>query len=190
MIRIQSGLLKGRSLPTPDPKIVRPTTQKVRAAVLNMLQSDLQGAVFWDLFSGSGAVGLEAYSRGAGHALFLEKDPAVAAALRSWTAREIPEHRGNMTCLCGDALAFLENPPSLPLPDIVFLDPPYRYPDWSRLLNLLCRGDIVIGNSLIVVEYHRKDPLPWGTLLDWGCQVFSHHSYGESGVSLLRPTSR
>lgn len=190
MIRIQSGFLKGKILPHPDPEEARPTTQKVRLAILNMLQNDLQGACVWDLCSGSGAVGLEAYSRGASRVLFLDKNPAMISGLSHWVSTHIPQHGENFEFVTGDVLQFLKKKNISVSPSIIFMDPPYHYPDWPKLLNGLCEGDIVEANSLVVIEYHRKDLLPWGSLLDWGCQVLSHHTYGESGVSLLIPSTR
>lgn len=190
MIRIQSGILKGKALPVPDPKKVRPTSAKVRSAVMNMLQKDLPGSVFWDLYAGSGAVGLEAYSRGASHVLFLDRDRPLLAALERWISREIPDHAGHFSFRLSEGFSSLRSdPPSVP-PSILFLDPPYHYADWPGLLNALCRDGIVGANYLMVLEYHHKDSLPWGSLPDWGCQILSHHHYGESGVSLLAPSAR
>lgn len=190
MIRIQSGILKGRNLPHPDPKEARPTTQKVRSAIFNILQKDLSGAFVWDLFAGSGAVGLEAYSRGASQVLFLDKNPLLMTGLSQWISRQIPDHRDAFSFFSEDVLRFLVRVKPKKPPSIIFMDPPYHYPDWSRLLNALCDGDIVDSNSLMVLEYHRKDSLPWESLLDRGYQVLSHHTYGESGVSLLVPAAR
>lgn len=188
MIRIQSGRLKGRTLPLPDPGRVRPTSGKVRSAVLNMLQNDLSGAVFWDLFAGSGAVGLEAFSRGADQVLFLEKEPDLVRTLSSWVKRELPMESSHFTPVCGDISLLFESPRTLP--DIIFADPPYGYPGWSALLNALHENAILSHHFIMVLEYHRKDSLPWESLPHWGCRILSHHIYGESGVSLLLPSLR
>ena len=188
MIRIQSGRLKGRSLPLPDPGKARPSSGKLRSAVLNMLQNDLPGAVFWDLFAGSGAVGLEAFSRGAGEVLFLEKDPGLVRDLSVWIKKEIPEEASRLHPVCGD-LSFFPGWKG-PLPDILFADPPYGYTQWPSLLNALFENGILTHNFIMVLEYHRKDSLPWESLPHWGCRILSHHIYGESGVSLLLPSLR
>ncbi len=190
MIRIQSGLIKGKTPPLPDPKRVRPTSAKVRSAILNMLQKDLPGSVFWDLFAGSGAVGLEAYSRGASTVLFLDRDRHAVESLEQWVVREIPDHAGHFSFRVSDAITFLAAPPPELSPSILFLDPPYHYAHWSGLLNEVCRNGKLGANFLLVLEYHHKDPLPWGSLPDWGCQILSHHIYGESGVSLLASSAR
>ncbi len=144
----------------------------------------------WDLFSGSGAMGLEAYSRGASKVCFLDRNPSLITALSRWVSKEIPEHGEAFSFFCGDLLPFLKNKKPSPPPSIVFMDPPYQYPDWPKLLNALFEGDIVEPSSLVVLEYHRKDSLPWESLLEWGGKVLSHHTYGESGVSLLAPKTR
>ncbi len=190
MIRIQSGRLKGKSLPLPDPKLVRPTSSKVRTAILNILQKDIAGSVFWDLCAGSGAMGIEAYSRGASHVLFMDKNPFLIKNLEHWIYQEIPQHARHFSFMAGDASKISQSRGSVLPPAIIFLDPPYQYANWADLLNGVAKNDILGANFLLVLEYHHKDILPWEELPDWGCKILSHHIYGETGVSLLVPSVR
>lgn len=186
MIRIQSGILKGMSLPfVPDPK-TRPTTQKVREALLNSLGDAVSMGSFADLFAGSGAVGIEAASRGAREVLLVEKDRKVALPLEQFLTTDRRIQKAGIRLIREDVLSFLEKYEGDPF-DIVFLDPPYEYPDWEKLLRCLASSGIVQKKgSIIVLEYfHRDDPS--GVVRE----IFPDHqtkvtSYGESRILFAR----
>lgn len=128
-MRITGGHLKGRQIKTPSSKTTRPTQEKVRESIFNMLQFDIEGADFLDIFAGSGAVGIEALSRGAKSATFIESNKAAANVLKSnLNALEL-----KATVIVKDAKAAILK---LPAFDIVFLDPPYgiKLLDLSHLL--------------------------------------------------------
>jgi len=120
-LRIIGGAWRGRRLRFPPAPQIRPTPDRVRETLFNWLAPRVPGARCLDLFAGSGALGLEALSRGAAHATFVERDPAAAREIRArlaeWGAATASvEH--------GDARSFLERRPATPF-DIVFLDPPF-----------------------------------------------------------------
>ena len=146
-LRIIAGQCRGRRLKTPTGPGVRPTPDRVRETLFNWLAPYLPGARVLDLFAGSGALGLEALSRGAREAVLVERDRTHLAILRENVA------------LCGlpsatvhavDALAYLKGSPS-PF-DIVFLDPPYGQGWIPRVAQLLEAGDWLAGAALIYVE--------------------------------------
>ena len=124
-MEILGGLAKGMTLKVPAGREVRPTSVRSRRALFDML-GDLPGRRFCDLFAGSGAVGIEAASRGASHVLLVEKSPRVLAAVR--------DNVGRAQTLCPETL-FQIFPGSLPVclgklaaapsPDLIFADPPY-----------------------------------------------------------------
>jgi 16S rRNA (guanine966-N2)-methyltransferase len=189
MIRIQSGLFKGMALPfTPDPK-TRPTTQKVREAIMNSLGELVSQASFLDLFSGSGAVGIEAASRGAREVLLVEKDRKVALPLENFLKTDQRIQKARVQLQREDCLSFLnrfEGPPF----DIVFMDPPYEYSGWEELLRCLASSGIVQKQGAVIVleYYHRDDPS------ELVRQIFPDHrfkitSYGESRVLFARNVS-
>lgn len=133
-VRIVGGRWRGTRLPVADADGLRPTPDRVRETLFNWLQPVLPGARVLDLFAGSGALGLEALSRGAREALLVERDPALAEALRQSVERL---HAGTeATVVQADALALL----SAPLHgrfDVVFLDPPFAAGSWEPALQLL-----------------------------------------------------
>jgi 16S rRNA (guanine966-N2)-methyltransferase len=160
-MRIVAGTAKGRRLSVPA-KGTRPTSERAREALFSSLRSllDLEGARVLDLFAGSGAVGLEALSRGAASATFVESDRDATTVLR----RNI-----DTLALAGAVLvrrpvaAFLAAEPDAPA-DFVFADPPYALPDdeLSALLARLAQGGWLAAGAVVVVERSaRGAPLSW-----------------------------
>jgi 16S rRNA (guanine966-N2)-methyltransferase len=138
-MRIIAGELGGRKLIAPDGTSTRPTTDRVREAIFNSLGSAgvLEGALVADLYAGSGAVGIEALSRGAEHCVFVERDRAALRALdRNLTALDLT---ARSRVLSGDALSLA---PRLDV-DIVFADPPYDFDRWDELLEAVRAGLLV-----------------------------------------------
>ena len=132
-VRIIGGHWRGSKLPVADKPGLRPTSDRVRETLFNWLQPVLPGARVLDLFAGTGALGLEAASRGAAHAVLVERDPALAASLRA-TAQRL--HANQVEVVCEDALHWLARAPSQRF-DIVFLDPPFDAGLWQPALAAL-----------------------------------------------------
>ncbi len=133
-MRIVGGRWRGTRLPVADAAGLRPTPDRVRETLFNWLQGSLSGARVVDLFAGSGALGLEAVSRGAGEAVLVERDPRLAASLRETVDRL----RGGdqIEVVTGDALAWLRSPPRGQF-DLAFLDPPFASGLWQPVLSAL-----------------------------------------------------
>ena len=134
MIRVVSGEFGGRKLAVPDGLATRPTTDKVRQAVFNSLDSAglIDGAAVADLFAGSGALGIEALSRGAATCVFVERDRAALQALRANIAALGLEHR--TTVVTSDVPAWV---PALRGIELALIDPPYEFDAWQQLLTVL-----------------------------------------------------
>ena len=158
-MRIIAGTLKGRPLLAPPGGATRPTADRVRQALFDMLMHApwaghgfLAGATVLDAFAGTGALGLEALSRGAAHVTFFEQDRAALAALRANIAACRAEDR--CIVLSIDALRI----PGGEKADIVFLDPPYGQDLVARALARLRATGRVGAGSLIVAETGRDEP--------------------------------
>jgi 16S rRNA (guanine966-N2)-methyltransferase len=171
-MRVVAGELRGRRLAAPTDGSIRPTTDKVREAVFNALTSldaivDVRVA---DLFAGSGALGIEALSRGATHCTFVERGRAALAALRENVADLGLADRTRI--VVGDAVAIA---PRLDV-DLVFADPPYDFADWPRLL-----ARIPATVRRVVAEAGALVPAPDG---------WTHgrvKRYGRTWVTFLEP---
>ena len=132
-VRVIGGRWRGTRLEVPSVAGLRPTSDRVRETVFNWLMPWLPGARVIDLFAGTGALGLEALSRGAASAVLAERDASLAAALRATLARLEGGERGQV--LQGDGLAFLRG--STDTFDIAFVDPPFAGDLWTQAWPLL-----------------------------------------------------
>lgn len=163
MTRIIGGAAGGRRLLTPRGVATRPTSDRVREALFSAIEAwcgSLDGLRFLDLYAGSGAVGLEAWSRGAGVVTFVEQDRKTAALIGR-NAEMLGVHRSNVTAT--SVAAALRKTPSAPY-DIAFLDPPYPLSDdeVTAALASLVAGEWVVPGGLIVVERSVRGPdLRW-----------------------------
>ena len=145
VMRIVAGEARGRKLSAPRSKLVRPTSDRVREAVFNTLGSlgaELEGACVADLFAGTGALGLEAISRGAKQAIFMDNSPQALAALGdNITSLGWQEHSSvyPLDVMSTQAQNILESQYF----DLVFCDPPYVFDSWAELLGKLNCGLLV-----------------------------------------------
>ena len=170
-MRVVAGELGGRRLVAPDGTSTRPTTDRVREAIFNSLGSAgvLDGALVADLFAGSGAIGIEALSRGAERCVFVERDRAALRALDD--NLDTLELRERSKVLSSDALSVA----SILDADIVFADPPYDFDDWDELLGRL-------SADLVVAESGRPIAAPEG----W--ESTREKKYGRTRVTFLERT--
>ncbi|KFN44940.1 16S rRNA (guanine(966)-N(2))-methyltransferase RsmD [Arenimonas oryziterrae] len=132
-VRIIAGTLRGSKLPVPDRPGLRPTGDRVRETLFNWLQQRIAGRRVLDLFAGTGALGFEAASRGAGEVVMVERDPVLADALRA-SAKRL--HCEDLRIETADALAWLATPASARF-DLVFLDPPFDAGLWDTAARAL-----------------------------------------------------
>ncbi|HEU5135209.1 MAG TPA: 16S rRNA (guanine(966)-N(2))-methyltransferase RsmD [Steroidobacteraceae bacterium] len=155
ILRIIAGRHRGRRLRFPAGVEIRPTPDRVRETLFNWLQPRMDQARVLDLFAGSGALGLEALSRGAAQVTFIEKDRRAAAAIEAVT-REWQE--ANARVVCASALTWLAAPVSGPHFDIVFLDPPYD----SDLLAAAAKALVgrLAPDARVYLESRARDSLP------------------------------
>ena len=176
-MRIVAGAARGRRLAVPPGTDIRPTSDRVRESVFNMLYSldDLVAdALVIDLFAGTGALGLEALSRGAAHVIFVEQQRVAIDAIGQniaamGVAAMTTVHRG-------DVGHFLEQRRAQGAPpvDLIFADPPYGFADWPALL-AACDAQLLVAES-------DRDIAP----IDGG-ELVRRRRYGATVVQLLRP---
>lgn len=151
-LRIIAGQWRGRKLRFPDGEGLRPTTDRIRETLFNWLSPYIQGARCLDAFSGSGALGLEALSRGAASAVLIDTHPPAILALRQHV---VTLNCHNATIIRDSALDYLRHPAQLHF-DIVFLDPPFNKDLISPCANLLESHHWLADNALIYIESERN----------------------------------
>ena len=150
-MRVIAGSARSLLLVAPTGLGTRPTTDRIKETLFNMIQPHLYGCNFLDLFSGSGAIGIEALSRGASHATFIEKDTeAINCINRNLQHTKLYD---KSTILPLDYQLALErlNKDGKQF-DIIFVDPPYDKLIESQVLEFLSKSNIVHENTLIIVE--------------------------------------
>ena len=178
-MRVVSGDLGGRKLVTPDGSDTRPTSDRVREAMFNSLFSldAIEGARVLDAFAGSGALGIEALSRGALHATFVETGRDALAALRENLERLQLGAQGRV--VPGDALVHLERTAVEERHyDLVLLDPPYGFDQWDELL-----AAVPVG-ARVVIESDREVVVPDS----W--EVHRRKRYGGTVVTLATASAQ
>ena len=158
MTRIIAGAARGRRLRAPSGERTRPTADRVREALFSSLDAELgsiTGLRFLDLYAGSGAVGLEARSRGAGVVTLVEQDRRTAALIKE-NVRAVG--LGGVEVLAGAVARVLGSHPRAPY-DVVFLDPPYAEAV-EPCLDALVDGGWLVAGAVVVVERASRSPAP------------------------------
>jgi 16S rRNA (guanine966-N2)-methyltransferase len=179
--RIIGGSWRGRRLPVPPDADVRPTPDRVRETVFNWLAPMIAGARCLDLYAGSGALGLEALSRGASRVVFVDRSPAVLRQLAASLAM-LGATSGETVGM--DAMSFLEGPPA-PF-DVVFVDPPYRLGQVEPVMaRLVARGWLAPAAS-VYLEHEAEAPAP---ALPAGWRLYRSAAAGRVRYHLARPDS-
>jgi len=167
-IRIIGGRLRGSVLEVPDRPGLRPTPNRLRETLFNWLQPSLAGAACLDLFAGSGALGVEALSRGAGRVQLVERDAGLAAALRANLQRLDRERTTGVHA--GDACVFLDAAAPVPFDiakpfDVIFVDPPFAAHLWEPVIARLQTGNWLAPRAWIYLEMpagmHVTVPSTW-----------------------------
>jgi 16S rRNA (guanine966-N2)-methyltransferase len=175
-VRVVAGTARGRRLVAPRGLDVRPTTDRVREAVGNRLVSMgvLADANVVDLFAGTGALGIEALSRGAQHATFVENAPDALGAIE--TNLDALDMRARATIVRGDALSYVTSRREGSRFDVAFIDPPYTWDEWDALLTSL-------SAEVAVCEARAEISPPTG----W--ELVRSDRYGTTVTTLLRASA-
>ena len=187
-MRIVTGSLRGRPIRTPPGEATRPTSDRARQAVFNILEhapwSDgIGGRRALDLFAGSGAMGLEALSRGAQSCLFVEQaEPACAAIRANIEAFRLGERA---RLLKRDATKLGERPGHEPPFGLAFLDPPYRSGLGERALAAVAEGGWLAPDALVVLERGAAE----APAAVQGFTLLDERRYGAARVAFLRPAN-
>jgi 16S rRNA (guanine966-N2)-methyltransferase len=151
-LRIIGGKWRGRKLRFADAEGLRPTGDRIRETLFNWLQGDLPDSLCLDLFAGSGALGLEALSRGARQVQFIEKNQRAAQQIREHL--QLLEATASASVVSGDALQWLQQPG--PAADVIFLDPPFAADLWQAVIAALETGQRTRPGTLIYIETPRE----------------------------------
>jgi 16S rRNA (guanine(966)-N(2))-methyltransferase RsmD len=180
-LRIIAGTLKGRRIDAPDWPGLRPTSDRLRETLFNVLAPRIDGARFLDAYAGTGAVGIEALSRGASHVTFVEQDRRAQRLIESNLARCRIEDRYAII-----RAGFAGAVPRLVEPlDILFLDPPYGADELFE--GLRTAAPLVKGDGLLIIEHAKRDRAPEAAA---GLVRTRELAQGDSTLSFFQRGSR
>lgn len=159
-MRIIAGEYRGRIIKSPQDNKTRPTSDRLRETLFNILAPKIDAETrFLDLCAGTGAVGIEALSRGAGSVTFVDKSRRSCGLIEeNLDLLKIPEEETDVICFPAEKFVTREHPQNW---SIIFYDPPYRH-DYLSVLKELGEGycKILDGNGVLIVEHHAKNPIP------------------------------
>jgi 16S rRNA (guanine966-N2)-methyltransferase len=182
-LRITGGSARGRKLTTPKSDVIRPTCDRVREALFNILGQRIVGSRVLDLFAGTGAIGIEALSRGASFALFVDLSPEAGRLIEANLRACLPQPHAAFVLLNLATTPHLHSLRTRMEPgvrfDLVFMDPPYQKNLAQQALAMVDKADILGAGALVVVEEQRRVILPEkvGSL-----SRIDHRLYGETGL--------
>ncbi len=181
-MRVIGGIARGRRLRAPRGRRTRPTSNHLREVVFDLLGQQVSGQSFLDLYAGSGAVGIEALSRGATRAVFVERDPSAVAALRR--NLEASGFRDRAEVVPIEVLRYLRRAASGSWRfDLIFLDPPYQGVEAGAALSLIASNGLLTQTGVAILERSvrtEKVPAPDGLM----CVREIRH--GDSTLQLYR----
>lgn len=182
-MRIISGTSKGRKLVTPRSQSLRPTSDRVKESMFNILQDDIVGKVVLDLFAGTGNLGIEALSRGAKKTIFVEKGrQALRLIQRNLTQFGLEERSEILPKDANRAIGILKQKGESF--DLILMDPPYEKGLIQRTLMKLNSYPIYHKDSILVIEHDRREPL--STVMD-GWNLIRQRRIGDTLISFLTP---
>ncbi len=183
-MRVVAGRQKGRRLKEPGGQDLRPTSARVREALLSILGHRIEGARVLDLYAGTGALGLESLSRGAREVVFVDNHAASIRILRENVDR--CGYHDQCTIVSQDVGTFLTAPPPPDEPpafDLIFMDPPYHATDLAQLLERLDLSGTIAAQGTIILEHFFKHKVPGRT----GALVQTRQSrYGDTMLSFYQ----
>lgn len=181
-MRIIGGYNKGMTIRVPRRESVRPTSDQVREALFNILANRIAGCFFADVFAGSGSVGIEALSRGAGACIFIEKYHQCVKIIKDNLNKLDLMHK-SAVFQC-DAIAGLKRlSEENKKPDIIFVDPPYKNLIVPEVLVTIKNEDLLNNEGVVIVEHFKKNEL----ITDNNWSLISSRSYGNTALSFLQP---
>mgnify|MGYP005840509459 CR=1 FL=1 len=183
LMRIISGTSKGRKLVTPRNRAIRPTSDRVKESLFNILQDKLEGKIVLDLFAGTGNLGIEALSQGAKKVVFVEKERrALSLIQRNLDQFGLEEQAEIFHRDVNRAIGFFNKRGDRF--DLILMDPPYERGLIRKTLLKLSSQRIYHKDSILVIEHHRGEPLP-RPLEGWN--LIRQRRMGDTVISFLTP---
>lgn len=177
-MRIISGKYRGREIFAPEGKDVRPTRAMVKEAIFGKIQFDIPECKFLDLFAGTGAMGIEALSRGAEECVFCDIS-RKSIALINQNLEKLNEDSKVINLSYDKGLMTLKNYKF----DVIYIDPPYEFKDMDKLLSLITEYNVLEDDGILIYEHLKKDILQFDNK---EFIIYDEKHYGITTISYLR----
>lgn len=181
-MRVIAGTAKGRRLKTVKGMTTRPTADRVKESLFNIIKEKLEDNSFLDLYAGTGNIGIEALSRGVVRVVFVERDKQAIKILRE--NLQLTNFQQNVEIYQQDVMTALEilgkKKRSF---DLIFLDPPYYEGLEEKTLASICSNKVLTSQGLVIIEHSRKNTLP-STVAS--LQLIRTENYGDTAISFYR----
>lgn len=182
-MRIIAGSAKGHRLKSLEGMDTRPTQDRVKESVFNIIMNYISDCKVLDLFSGTGNLGIEALSRGARYAVLVDKNPACAKIIKDNLIHTKLEDKAKMVCEdVSSALRRLKGQQF----NLIFMDPPYSKGHIQPTLDVIFENNILASEGLVVVERSKKDEIPQSQ----SYQVVREQTYGDTAVSFIKGSEK
>lgn len=178
-MRVVGGIAKGRRLKSLKGLNIRPTSDKVKESIFNILGNKIVDAVFLDLCAGAGGIGIEALSRGAKETVLVENNQRAAKLIKENLLLCNLEKVSKV--VCNDAVRFLED--SDKRFDIIFFDPPYESDLFEKAMAVFDRKELLNNDGILIIEHNSKTVLPEETN---SLILLKKYKYGDTTLSLYK----
>lgn len=183
-MRVISGYARGHKLLSPKGLDIRPTTDRVKESIFSMIHNKINGTSFLDLFSGTGAIGIEALSRGSKSCVFVDRCKESVEIINyniKHVSKAILNPKYEIINLnVNDALNILKNKKF----DIIFMDPPYKERIINNILKIIYQNNILNDNGIIIIEQDKNAELP----VEKEFEIFKNKEYGLTTIIFMKPS--
>lgn len=184
-MRVIAGRARSLKLKTPEGSNTRPTTDRIKETLFNMIQTKIPGSIFIDLFAGSGGIGIEALSRGAAHAYFVENGKEAISCIQDNLA--FTKFTNDATLLKQEVISALSMIHEKEA-DIIFMDPPYQAGYEEKVFQALLAQSYVTGNTLLILEAEIGKKMDF--LNETGYEVIKEKKYKTNKHVFVRKAER
>ena len=183
-MRVIGGCARGHKLKTRKGMNTRPTADRVKESLFNILAPFLEGCRFMDIFAGNGSIGIEALSRGADYCVFIEKSHQCGKIIKENLIFTGLSYKANL--IISEAGAAITRMKKKERFDIIFLDPPYHSTELAVVIEQISMSGLLIQDGLLVVEHNRQD----NAWFDNQWTVFRDKIYGDTALTFLTPAAK
>lgn len=185
-MRIISGKAKGTKLYTLEGENTRPTLDRVKESLFNIIQSEIQDSIFLDLFAGSGAIGLEAFSRGAKEVILCDKEEKAVKIIKKNIEKVHSDETVKIYQM--DFEKLLKNNIKKTV-DIVYIDPPYKTEYASKAVKIILENDLLNEESIIIIETDENERII-KEIKELPIEIIDQRKYGRANLIFLKKSKK